>query len=888
MRYLTFGDSEQDSYEIAFLVPRLDEDQIRKHYIKPFGIRESMVIAFDLLQTKKKTPVTDQKEYLKELLPILKELNVKYLMVCDADYFKTIVREGKAESWLGYVKKADSDVSRSLGYHPKAIYCPNFAQVFYDPAKVSSKINQSFEALRRDVEGSYQNPGQGIIHFAAYPKTTKDIQVWLQRLLDMDVDLTCDLEGFSLKHYDAGIGTAAFAWNKHEGIAFPVDYQVLPEKNEEGEYGRFQLNGPVRELLKQFFKVFKRKITFHNISYDAMVLIYQLYMEDILDTAGLLNGMSIMLKNWDDTKLITYLATNSCAGNKLGLKDQAQEFAGNYAVEEIKDIRRIPLDELLQYNLVDALSTWYVHEKYYQKMVDDEQLEIYETIFKPAILDVVQMQLTGLPINREEVQKARELLQADQDDSVSRMRSLPLVADYEAYRLKTYTAEKNAEWKVKRMTEQEMLEASKTSETILKEITFNPNSGPQLQHLIYVQLGLPVIDYTDTKQPATGKDTLKKLKNHTQDKDVLQFLDALMDYTDVSIILSIFIPAFERSVQGPDGWHYLFGNFNLGGTISGRLSSNDPNLQNIPATGSKYAKIIKKCVQAPAGWLLVGLDFNSLEDMISALTTKDPNKLKVYTDGYDGHCLRAFAYFGEQMVGIDPNSVASINSIEKLYKPLRQESKAPTFALTYQGTYITLMNNCGFSKEKAQMIETRYHIMYEVSDKWVQDRLQEASKTGYVTAAFGLRVRTPLLKQVILGTRKTPFEAAAEGRTAGNALGQSWCLLNTRAGSEFMAKTRLSEFRLDIRPCAQIHDAQYYLMRDDLRTFMYLNEHLVAAAKWQDHPDIYHDEVKLGGDAFICYPNWAHEMTVENGADEQEIRDTISEHVAKLKEKGIL
>ena len=888
MRYLTFDGQEHESYDIAFLVPRLDEDQIRKHYITPFGLNQSAVIAFDLLQTKKKTPVTDQKEYLKELFPILKELKIKYLVVCDADYFKTIIREAKAESWLGYVKKADSDVSRSLEFHPKTVYCPNFAQVFYDPEKVTAKIKQAMAALRTDAEGSYENPGQGVIRFAAYPKTTNDIRVWLQRLLDMDVDLTCDLEGFSLKHYEAGIGTVAFAWNKHEGIAFPVDYQVLPEKNEEGEYGRFHMNDSVRELLRQFFKVMKNRIIFHNISYDAMVLIYQLFMEDILDTAGLLSGMSIMLKNWDDTKLITYLATNSCAGNKLGLKDQAQEFAGNYAVEEIKDIRRIPLDELLQYNLVDALSTWYVHEKHYQKMVDDQQLEIYEMIFKPAILDVVQMQLTGLPINREEVQNAREILQADQDDSVNRMRSLPLVVEYEAHRLKTYTVEKNAEWKVKRMTEQEMLEASKTSETILKEITFNPNSGPQLQHLIYTQLGLPVIDYTDTKQPATGKDTLKKLKNHTQDKDVLQFLDALIDYTDVTIILSIFIPAFERSVQGPDGWYYLFGNFNLGGTISGRLSSNDPNLQNIPATGSKYAKIIKKCVQAPAGWLLVGLDFNSLEDMISALTTKDPNKLKVYTDGYDGHCLRAFAYFGEQMVGIDPNSVASINSIEKLYKPLRQESKAPTFALTYQGTYVTLMNNCGFSKEKAQMVEARYHVMYVVSDQWVQSRLQEATKTGYVTAAFGLRVRTPLLKQVILGTRKTPYEAAAEGRTAGNALGQSWCLLNTRAGSEFMAKARASEFRLTIRPCAQIHDAQYYMIQDDLRTFMYLNEHLVIAAKWQDHPEIYHDEVKLGGDAFICYPNWAHEMTVENRASEQEIRDTISEHVTKLKEKGIL
>lgn len=60
-------------------------------------------------------------------------------------------------------------------------------------------------------------------------------------------------------------------------------------------------------------------------------------------------------------------------------------------------------------------------------------------------------------------------------------------------------------------------------------------------------------------------------------------------------------------------------------------------------------KLIKSCIQAPKGWLFSGLDFASLEDRISALTTKDPEKLKVYTDGFDGHCLRAYAYFGDQM-----------------------------------------------------------------------------------------------------------------------------------------------------------------------------------------------------------------------------------------------
>ena len=107
----------------------------------------------------------------------------------------------------------------------------------------------------------------------------------------------------------------------------------------------------------------------------------------------------------------------------------------------------------------------------------------------------------------------------------------------------------------------------------------------------------------------------------------------------------------ENAVQGPDDWHYLFGNFNLGGTVSGRLSSSKPNLQNLPAN-SKYAKAIKSCFQSPPGWIFVGLDFASLEDRISALTTKDKNKLKVYTDGFDGHCLRAYNYFNSRMPNI--------------------------------------------------------------------------------------------------------------------------------------------------------------------------------------------------------------------------------------------
>lgn len=296
---------------------------------------------------------------------------------------------------------------------------------------------------------------------------------------------------------------------------------------------------------------------------------------------------------------------------------------------------------------------------------------------------------------------------------------------------------------------------------------------------------------------------------------------------------------------------------------------------------SKYGiqEQVSECFDYEEGWIFCGLDFASLEDRISALTTKDPQKLKVYTDGYDGHSLRAYAYFGEQMPDIE-DTVESINSIQHKYKSLRSDSKAPTFLLTYGGTYMGLMKNCGFSEEKAKTTEKRYHDLYVVSDMWVQAKLDEAAKTGYVTAAFGLRVRTPLLAQVLRGTCKTPYEAEAEGRTAGNALGQSWCLLNNRAGSEFMRKVRASEFRLDIRPSIHIHDAQYFLIRDNMDTLQYTNKHLVEAVNWQDHPDIAHPEVGLGGELSLFYPTWANEIEIPNHATPEEVHQTIQKAFA--------
>ena len=679
MKYEIIGDNKVLP-KVAFLCPRIQVSEIDKHYYTPhLKVLNHDVMVCDIFldKTKKKTTNGQIKEYLDDLIPNLLASGITMLVVTNPDYFKVLTKQTKTDSTIG-------DVLPSVIKGLDVAYCPNYSRIFYDPDKTKERIKTSLEAVVRWMKGDKSSVGDKIIAFEAYPQTDDEIIEWLDKLYKMDCDLTCDIEGFSLKHYDAGIGTITFCWNETSGIAFPVDY-VRTTSPDGKTHGMYVKNHKVRNALKRFFEVFRKKMIYHNICYDAYVLVYQLFMGHILDQEGLLYGLEVVLRNWDCSQLITYLATNSCAGNELGLKVQAQTYAGNYAQDDIHDITKIPLDALLKYNLTDGLSTWFVYKKNLPIMIADQQTGIYYEIFRPAVWDIIQMQLTGMPINMQKVKDLNKLLQKESDLNLARMNSLKILQSFMDTLMDEYVDKKNAEYKKKRISK---------SDVNPGVIEFNPGSPKQLQRFLYSEdfLGLPVLDYTDTKLPATGAETLEKLLNHTKDSEVIKFLEILIEFKASAIILSTFLPAFLKAYQGNDGWHYLFGNFRLGGTASGRLSSNNPNLQNIPSSGSsdakqRLAKLIKECFEAPPGWLFVGLDFDSLEDKISAVTTRDPEKIKVYSDGYDGHCLRALAYFGNHMPDIEtcpPTSEAFMAEIggKKVYFHATEE-------IEYLGTKYT-------------------------------------------------------------------------------------------------------------------------------------------------------------------------------------------------------
>ena len=196
------------------------------------------------------------------------------------------------------------------------------------------------------------------------------------------------------------------------------------------------------------------------------------------------------------------------------------------------------------------------------------------------------------------------------------------------------------------------------------------------------------------------------------------------------------------------------------------------------------------------------------------------------------------------------------------------------------------MKNCGFEPDEAMMIEDRYQILYKVSFDWVKEKTRQASRDGYAVCAFGLKIRAPILDQVVLGNRKTPHEAEAEARTLGNAIsGQSYCLLNGRASTEFMQKVRASKYVDDIWLCAHIHDAIYLYVADNLEVIKWVNDNLIESMRWQELPELIHDKIKLSSELDIAYPDWSKPITLANDISVAEIKQTLLTEVTKRKEK---
>ena len=135
---------------------------------------------------------------------------------------------------------------------------------------------------------------------------------------------------------------------------------------------------------------------------------------------------------------------------------------------------------------------------------------------------------------------------------------------------------------------------------------------------------------------------------------------------------------------------------------------------------------------------------------------------------------------------------------------------------------------------------------------------------------------------------RVPREAEAEARTLGNAIsGQSYGLLNNRAAVAFMEKVWKSKYRYDILPVALIHDAAYFLIRDNVEVVHWVNTELPKEMEWQDLTEIQHKDVKLGAELDLFYKGWHQPITLPNSISQQDIINICKEKIAAYeKPKG--
>ena len=594
MKHHIFEENTQYPVALLFKENAFNKNQIEKFYIQPLealGVPRKDIMVLSLECSGKSPKSSEVKAYLPSMYQVLESSGSKHLLVADSAYFKTMAKERKAEDHLGYIKDVvDTSFKCTYGY--------SYPQVMFDGA-YQDKLTRCLETLAQSYHGSYSEASFDIIKHAEYPSSVQGIRDALERLHQYP-KLTFDLETFSLNIHKAGIGTISFAWNQGEGIAFKCDYRdsLIPELH----YGYREVNHEVRQLLKEFFLKYKGRLIAHNASYDVKVSIYNLFMEHALDYKGMVDALDVFSRI-DDTKLIAYLALNSTDDYRVGLKSLAHEFAGNYGQDNINDITKIQGDSLLEYNLKDCLCTWYVYDKYYPIMVQDDQLQIYEEQFLPSLKTVIEMEIVGLPVNPEVVQEVNlELTQLIQEITTY-LRNTPWLRQAQHLCVQRHQDKRNAALKKKQLTYEE-------AEAEFGE--FNFDSDPQMQVLLYTAMQFPVIDLTDSKEPSVSTKVMEKFKNFCDgDDEKLKVLEQLIDLSALTKLMSSFIPTFLNAFPVTDTRSLVNGCFNLGATVSGRLSSSDPNMQQLPANGT-YAKLIKGMAQAIDGYLFLGADFNAL------------------------------------------------------------------------------------------------------------------------------------------------------------------------------------------------------------------------------------------------------------------------------------
>lgn len=315
--------------------------------------------------------------------------------------------------------------------------------------------------------------------------------------------------------------------------------------------------------------------------------------------------------------------------------------------------------------------------------------------------------------------------------------------------------------------------------------TFNINSPKQLGVILFEKLGLPVIKKTKTGY-STSADVLEKLRPHHD------MIDLILHYRQLGKLQSTYIEGMLKVVH-PET-NKIHTRFNQALTQTGRLSSTDPNLQNIPIRMEEGRKIRQAFVPSEQDWLIFAADYSQIELRVLAHISGDERLIDAFKQDMDIHTRTAMDVFH---VGKD-----------KVTSDMRRQAKAVNFGIIYGISDYGLSQNLGITRKEASEFIERYFQIYPGVKQYMNDIVQEAKLKGYVSTLLHRRRYIPEIT-----SRNYNVRSFAE-RTAMNTPIQGSAADIIKKAMVDMAK-RLQEEKLQTRLLLQVHDELIFEVPQD-------------------------------------------------------------------------
>ncbi|MBI1394463.1 MAG: DNA polymerase I [Betaproteobacteria bacterium] len=275
---------------------------------------------------------------------------------------------------------------------------------------------------------------------------------------------------------------------------------------------------------------------------------------------------------------------------------------------------------------------------------------------------------------------------------------------------------------------------------------FNVNSPKQLQEILFVKHKLPVVKKTPSGAPSTDEEVLEQLAlDHPLPRRIL-------DYRALSKLKSTYADKLPRMVNPHTGRVHT--NYGQAVAVTGRLSSTEPNLQNIPVR-TPEGRRIREAFVAPPGHRILSADYSQIELRIMAHLSGDAALLKAFREGEDIHRATASEIFA--------TAGADVTSEQRRY------AKVINFGLIYGMSAFGLASQLGIERGAAQQYMERYFARYPGVADYMQRTRQTARETGYVETVFGRRLYLPDIRAQNQGRRQGAERAAINAPMQGTA-----------------------------------------------------------------------------------------------------------------------